>query len=337
MRRVVILASGKTVASTFAGPMDVFHQAGRLMNRITGEGEKPFFDVTLVTVDGKPFETITGMKIVPHTAMARAPKADLVVISALASLNSERYPGAVEWLKSQAGEGADLASVCTGAFLLAATGLLDGKTATTHWAFADTFRAEYPSVNLKPERIITDEGRLFTSAGFTAGMDLSLYLVEKYCGFAVASGSARAMVYDLNRSSQTPYSVFSARKNHGDAIVLRIQNWMENHFEEKLSYPGMCRKFGQSVRTFERRFLSATGMTPLQYLHAVRIEAAKRLLAESSMSFDEITWKVGYGDGGFLRKVFLRETGMKPADYRRRFGRQADKGETGAAAPAATP
>lgn len=321
MKRILILVFGNTVATTFTGPLDVFHQAGSLFNRLMGGPEAPYFDVKLVSLDGKPFETRTGMRVVPHMSIKEAKQADLVLISSLASLKSERYPGAVEWLKEHANKGADIASICTGAFLLAATGLLDGKTATTHWAFADQFRERFPLVELKPERVITDEGRLFCSAGFAAGMDLSLYLVEKYCGSEVALGSAKAMVYDLNRNSQSPYSVFRSQKNHNDTAILKVQSWIEEHYSEKLHYPDLAKRFGLSPRSLERRFQAATELTPLHYIQRVRVEASKRLLEESNKNFDEITWDVGYGDGGFFRKVFIKETGLRPMAYRKRFRR----------------
>lgn len=319
MKKILILAFGNTVSLTFTGPLDVFHQAGSLYNRLLGVEESPLFDVKLVTVDGKPFETRTGMRVTPHFSLADAPKADLVMISSLASLNHERYPGAVEWLKGQAENGATLASVCTGAFLLAETGLLDGKTATTHWAFAKLFRERFPAVKLRPERILTDEGRILSSAGFAAAIDLSLYLVEKYGGHLIAMEIAKSMVYDLNRASQTPYSVFKRSKQHEDEAVLRVQNWLENNYGEELNYNDTANRFGLSLRSLERRFKAATGLTPLQYLHRVRIEAAKRLLEDSTLSFEEITFQVGYGDGGFFRKLFLQQTGLRPAEYRRRF------------------
>lgn len=324
MKRVLILAFGNTVASTFTGPLDVFHQAGRLYDRLMGGREVPYFEVELVSLDGETFTTRTGMRVTPHRRVADAGRADLVLVSSLASLNSDRYPGAVDWLEEQAEKGADLASVCTGAFLLAATGLLDGKQATTHWAFADAFRERFPAVHLRPERIITDEGNLYCSAGFTAAVDLSLYLVEKYCGREVALHTAKAMVADPGRSSQSPYAVFRLRKDHGDAVVLEVQDWLETHYPEKILYPDLAGRFGLSPRSLERRFKSATGATPLHYLHRVRVEASKRLLEETDKSFEEITWEVGYGDGGFFRKVFVKETGMRPVVYRRRFNRERE-------------
>lgn len=323
MKRILVLAFGNTVASTFAGPLDVFHQAGRLYDRLMGGRETPYFEVELVSLDGKTFSTRTGMRVTPHRGVAEAKPADLVVVSSLASLDSDRYPGAVDWLKGQAEHGADLASVCTGAFLLAATGLLDGRQATTHWAFADAFRARFPAVDLRPERIITDEGNIYCSAGFTAAIDLSLYLVEKYCGRDVALHSAKAMLSDHGRSSQLPYSVFRLGKDHADAGVLKVQAWMETHYPEKIRYSDLAGQFGLSPRSLERRFKAATGVTPLGYLHRVRVEAAKRLLEETDKSFEEITWEVGYGDGGYFRKVFVEEAGLRPVEYRQRFRREA--------------
>jgi len=321
MKRVLIFVFKNTMASTFTGPLDVFHQAGRLYNRLMGGPEVPFFDVKLVSLDGQPFETRTGMRVIPHLSIEEEAPADLILISPLGSLNINRYPGAVDWLKNHSKKGADIASVCTGAFLLAETGLLKGKTATTHWAFTDLFRERFPLVDLRPEQIITDEGRIYCSAGFTAAIDLSLYLVEKYCGHDVALNSAKVMLYDLGRNSQSVYSVFRFKKNHKDSSILEIQAWIENHYSKKIQYDDLAKRFGLSPRSLERRFKAATGVTPLNYLHQVRVEASKRLLEESDKSFDEITWQVGYGDGGFFRKVFVKETGLRPMAYRQRFRR----------------
>ena len=244
MKRVLILAFGNTVATTFTGPLDVFHQAGRLYDRLMGGREAPLFEVELLTLDGKTFSTRTGMWVTPHRGIAETKRADLVLVSSLSSLNSERYPGAVDWLKEQAEKGADLASVCTGAFLMAATGILDDKQATTHWAFADAFRARFPAVDLRPERIITDEGNAYCSAGFTAAIDLSLYLVEKYCGREVALHTAKAMVSDHGRISQSPYAVFRLHKDHGDASILEVQTWIEDQHAQATHYPDLARRFG---------------------------------------------------------------------------------------------
>lgn len=321
MTRVLILAFPNSVASTFTGPLDVFHQAGRLYDRLLGGPESPAFDVRLVSLDGKPFETRTGLRVVPHLGIQEATAADLVLISALGSLNSERYPGAVPWLRAHADRGAHLASVCTGAFLLAATGLLDGKTATTHWAFADAFRERFPRVDLRPERILTDEGRVSCSAGFSAAVDLSLHLVARYGGPEMARHCAKVMLYDLGRDRQSPYLVFRFHKGHTDSAILDVQAWLEERYPEKVHCPELARRFALSPRSLERRFKAATGVSPVTYLHRVRVEAAKRLLEESDQSFEEITWRVGYGDGGFFRRVFAKETGLTPTAYRQRFRR----------------
>lgn len=319
MTRVLILVFPNTVASTFSGPLDVFHQAGRLYDRLLGGPEVPHFEVRLVSLDGKPFETRTGLRVVPHLSIQEATEADLILISALGSLNSDRYPGAVDWLKAHAGRGAHLASVCTGAFLLAATGLLDGKTATTHWAFADAFRERFPLVDLRPERILTDEGPVSCSAGFSAAVDLSLHLVAKYGGEEMARHCAKVMLYDLGRDSQSPYFVFRFHKSHTDSAILDVQSWLERHYPEKVNCPDLARQFALSPRSLERRFKAATGLTPVGYLHRLRVAAAKRLLEESDQSFEAITWQVGYGGGGFLRRLFVKETGLTPSAYRQRF------------------
>jgi transcriptional regulator GlxA family with amidase domain len=260
---------------------------------------------------------------VPEGAIHDVDDTDLIVISSILDIDKTlKYEGAViEWLKRHYRSGAHLASICTGAFVLAETGLLDGKTATTHWGSADEFRKRYPRINLKPERLVTDEGDLFCSGGMNAGADLALYLVEKYCGHEIALQSSRTMISDIGRTLQTPYSIFQFQKDHKDARILAIQKMMEEKFDREHPYEALASESGMSKRTFERRFKTATGDTPLVYLQRVRIEAAKGMLEEQGLSLDEIAYRVGYLDSNAFRKIFLRQTGLLPSDYRKRFQR----------------
>ncbi|VFQ45577.1 GlxA family transcriptional regulator [Desulfoluna butyratoxydans] len=321
MIRVTILAFDHSVASTFTGPLDVFHQAGCIWNRLHGLPEAPLFEVTLITNDGKPFTTRTGLHVTPHGAMDKSGDMDLIVIGSYGEFvpAGPRETRVAAWLHEHYLKGASLASICTGAFLLAETGLLNGKTATTHWAAADRFRALFPSVDLQPEKILTHEGRLFCSAGLSAGVDLSLYLVERYCGTDVARKTAKAFVCDTGRTSQAPYFSFRHPKNHGDTAIRNIQEDLERHPAEPLRYSDMAHRHGMSLRNFERRFKAATGTTPLTYQQRLRVELARHLLETTDMSFDEISWESGYADSGYLRKVFVRETGLRPGEYRQKF------------------
>ncbi|SCY62992.1 GlxA family transcriptional regulator [Desulfoluna spongiiphila] len=321
MIQVTILAFEQSVASTFTGPLDVFHQAGCIWNRLHGLPEAPLFAVTLVTVDGKPFTTRTGLHVTPHCAMDESGGMDLIVIGSYGEFTPEgsREARVASWLKGHHTEGVSLASICTGAFLLAKTGLLDGKTATTHWAAADRFRTIFPLVDLQPEKILTDEGQLFCSAGLSAGVDLSLYLVEHYCGTDVARKTAKAFVCDASRTSQAPYFTFRYPKDHGDTTIRKIQGHLEQHCTKPLRSPEIAHRFGMSLRNFERRFKTATGTTPLKYQQRLRVELVRHLLETTDMSFDEVSWKSGYADSGYLRKLFVRETGLLPVEYRQKF------------------
>lgn len=323
MKTVTILALKNTMASTLIGPMDIFTQAGVLWNYFNGKAVTPFFDVRLVTTIGKPFKCLNGVRIVPDGSIHDVKRSDLIVVSSI--LDIERtmqvQPEAVPWLKDQYCQGSHIATICSGAFVLAETGLLNRKTATTHWSFADQFKSRYPQVNLKIERLITDEGDLFCSGGASAGIDLSLYLVEKYCGHEVALQSSKAMISDMGRTTQAPYAVFQYRKDHQDDQILIVQEWIEKNFDQNFDYDSLAKKNGMSRRTLERRFKNATGETPLTYQQSIRVEAAKRLLEKDNRSFDEITYQVGYEDSSTFRKIFSKQTGLVPTEYRKKFQR----------------
>jgi len=323
MKKVTILAMKDTLASTVIGPMDVFYQAGVMWNWFKKQKFTPYFEVRMVTTAGKPFKCLSGARLVPDGSIYDFVNADLIVVSSILEIERtlQIQGEVVGWLKDQYDRGAHIATVCTGAFVLAETGLLDGKTATTHWAAAGEFQKRYPRITLKPERLITDEGDLFCSGGYNAGIDLSLYLVEKYCGHEVALQSSKAVISDIGRTSQAPYAIIQHQKNHHDTQVLSVQERIERNFNQSFSYDELAREYGMSRRTLERRFKTATGETPLTYQQGIRVEAAKRLLENKNDSFDEITYRVGYEDSSTFRKIFLKQTGLRPSDYRRKFQR----------------
>ena len=323
MKRVTILAMFNTMASTVIGPMDIFFQAGVIWNYFQGEKPSPFFKTEIVTMDGKPFRCLNGTMISPDGSIDDVSSTDLIVVSSILNIEKTmKYQGeTVDWLTYHYGRGTHIASICTGAFVLAETGLLNGKTATTHWGSADEFRQRYPRIDLKPERLITDEGDLFCSGGMNAGSDLSLYLVEKYCGHEVALQSSKTMISDIGRTLQTPYSIFQFQKDHNDTQILSAQKLLEENFDQSYSYEELAHRFGMSRRTFERRFKAATADTPLVYLQRVRVEAAKNMMETQNLSFEEIAYRVGYEDTGAFRKIFVKQTGLRPTEYKRRFQR----------------
>ncbi len=327
MLKVTILGLYNSMATTIFGPMDILNQAGRLWNRVGKTPQTPFFDVAIASADGQPIQCLNKVQIQPHCSIESIQKTDLIVIASATYIEQilQTSPELVPWIRRQYNQGAHVASICTGVFLLAETGLLDGKSATLHWGFTEMFRRKYPRVNLKQDKMFIDQDRLYCSAGVNAGMDLSLYLVEKFCGRQTAVQSAKTMILDLGREMQTPYISFLFPKDHGDPLVVKAQEWIEQHYAQSIDYDRLAGKFRMSRRSLERRFKQATGVTPLGYLQQFRVETAKSLLEDGSRTFNEITYRVGYEDIAFFRKVFVKLTGLRPKEYQQRFAGYAAK------------
>jgi transcriptional regulator GlxA family with amidase domain len=321
MKKVTILAPYNTMATTIFGPMDILNQAGRLWNRIIKSPQTPFFDVTIASADGQPIRSVNNIYIQPHCSIEDVQHTDLVVISSATYIEEilGKSPQLVPWIRHHYGRGAHVASICTGVFLLAETGLLDGKSATLHWGFANMFRKRYPQVKLRQDQMLIDHGRLYCSAGVSAGLDLSLYLVEKFCSRQAAVESAKTMVLDMGRVSQAPYERSLFPKDHGDPLVVKAQERIEQHGFEPIDYHWLARELRTSRRSLERRFKQSLGVTPLGYLQKLRVERAKFLLEQGTHTFSEITYEVGYEDIPFFRKIFVRLTGLGPKEYQRRF------------------
>ncbi len=321
MKKVTLLGLHNTMATTLFGPMDIFNQAGRLWQRLANRPRSPYFEVVIASADGQPIRCANNVFVQPHHSIHAIQQTDLLVIASATFIDEilDKHPELVPWIREQYHQGAHVASICTGVFLLAETGLLDGKSATLHWGYAQMFSQRYPRVRLQSDKMILDQGRLYCSAGTNAGLDLSLYLVEKFCGRRAALESAKTMVLDLGRKSQMPYSRLVTSTGHGDPSVMRVQEWLDQHLAEPVDYGRLAVKFGMSRRSMERRFKRATGMTPLGYVQRLRVEKAKRLLEKGSQTFSQITYDVGYEDISFFRKIFIRLTGLRPKEYQQRF------------------
>lgn len=324
MKKVTILAFDSAPSTTITGPLDVFSFAGGSANLIAEESPEPNFDVQIASPDGSPVHCANRVSIAAHLAMHKVTDPDLIVIAGVWDIEGvlSQQKKAFDWLRKQYDRGAHIASMCTGSFVLAATGLLDGKDATTHWGAADVFRQLFPKVHLKPERLITDAGGLYCAGAFTACYDLSLYLVAKYVGYNVAAESAKTLIHDIGRISQTPYSSFNFQRNHTDGSILQTQRKLEKNYSAEADIDKLAQEVGMSRRTFERRFKTATGDTCLLYLQKVRVEAAKQILEEKNNSFDEVSYEVGYENSSFFRKIFNKHTGLRPSEYRNKFQRK---------------
>lgn len=282
----------------------------------------PVFDVVTASLDGKPVDTLRGQTLNAEAALGDIKHTDLVLIPGFLFTLRESLPGFgrySDWLRRQHAQGAVIATMCTATFLLAEAGLLAGARATTHWLFADLFRKRYPEVRLNERETLCEDNRFITSGGASAAMDLLLHLIRRHGSLELAQKCSRYLLIDSARSEQSVYVLWSMPKSHGDNDILRVQNWLEEHYAAPLAIDELAQRFGFGVRNFMRRFKEATGYTPLAYLQTLRVEKAKQLLESTRMSLDSITFKVGYEDSNSFRRLFQQRVGLLPASYRKKF------------------
>lgn len=224
------------------------------------------------------------------------------------------------WLVAQHKRGAVLASNCGGAFLLAETGLLNGRAATTHWMFADLLQTRFPDVRVEPEKIVIDDGDIITAGGLMAWTDLGMRLIDRLLGPSIMVETSRFFLVDASGREQRHYGSFAPRLTHGDEAILKVQHWLQAKGARAVGVTDMAREAGLEERTFLRRFKAATGVKPTEYAQCVRMEKARELLQFTRRTIDQIAWSVGYEDSTAFRRVFSRLVGLAPGDYRRRFG-----------------
>ena len=323
MTEVTILFLDGTFASTAIGPLEVFRHAGTLWNLLTGSRQVPRFRVTSASANGRAVRCDGPIYIKPMAALKDIRKTDLIFIPTTGLRIddvAEYHAPVVSWLRRWHKRGAAIASVCTGVGLVAATGLLDGKRATTHWALAERLRKKYPKVNWMPELMVTEDRGFYCGGGVHAAVDLSLYLVEKFCGHEVAMQSAKALLIDTPRAWQAGFAIVPLKTEHSDESISAAQEWLHQNFHQNFALEDPARRVGMSLRNFVRRFKQATGDSPLIYLQKLRVAAAKRLLESDHRSMQEISDAVGYQDVAYFRGLFQRHTGVSPSAYRRSFG-----------------
>jgi transcriptional regulator GlxA family with amidase domain len=323
MIEVTVLFLDQTFSSTAIGPMEIFRHAGTLWNILTGQPPAPRFHVTTASADGRAVCCDGPLHIKPMAALAAIRKTDLIFIPTTGlSVHDvvERNAPVVPWLRRWHKRGAAIASVCSGVGLVAASGLLDGKRATTHWGLAEDFRQRYPKVRWMPEFMVTEDRDLYCGGGVNASLDLSLYLVEKFCGHEVAVQTAKALLIETPRTWQSGFAVGPLRTHHSDEVIARAEEWLHENFHRSFPLDHVARRVDMSVRNFVRRFKQATADPPLVYLQKLRIAAAKRLLESDYRTMQEISSAVGYEDVAFFRQLFRRHTGVSPSAYQQRFG-----------------
>jgi len=330
MPLVRIWAVDDTLSSGIAAPADVLLVANRLMAAAPAHDRANAFTWRIESVDGAPVQTVSGQQIgadgrIEGNSAAAAIWLTGPFIADVDRLGRDpaRLRALLDALRRQHARGTLIATYCTGAFLLAEAGLLDGRVATTHWAKAASFRARYPEVALRASDVLTEQDGILCSGAVTSYHNLALRLVAKLATPKLAAATAKVMLIDVNRRSQDPFVQFDRMDTleHDDALVARAQRWMERHLREPFSVARLSAHLSVSERTINRRFKLALGTPPLKYLQTLRVEVAKRLLEEKRLDLDAVCERIGYTDIGGFRQLFKRVTGVSPGEYRRRFAR----------------
>lgn len=279
--------------------------------------EKPLFRVTHWA---KPDQSHPPQQVFASSEGVEAPLAVLVLPPALGDpIEQDQAQVHADWLKQAHQRGATLASVCGGALILGETGLLDGRAATTHWAYDSVMRSRFPKVSVDTDRLIIDDGDIVTAGGLMSWTDLGLKLVDRFLGPTVMIETARQLLVDPPGREQRFYSIFSPKLTHGDAAVLKVQHWLQATDAKETSLTALAAQAGLEERTFLRRFQRATGLTSTEYVQRLRVSKAQELLQFSTETVDRVAWQVGYGDPSAFRKIFIRVVGLTPNEFRRRF------------------
>lgn len=326
--QIGILNYNYAVPTSVSGPADIFAALMRTYPVVSGRELEADFKIDFVTEKKGVFRKQPwGEKV--QREITKNDQYDLIIIPAMFSNKIEevvqKEQKIIEWLKRQHKANAELASICVGSFLLAATGLLDGKKATTNWMFADLFRQKYPRVMLEDDKIIVDQGKIYSCGGAFSFTTFIIYLIEKFCGHEVAITASKILMINMHQQPQTSFSIFRFQKNHADDEINRVQQFMEANYDKTITITEMAAICNMSTRNLIRRFEQATGNTPLEYLQRFRIENAKKMLEDKHYGIEQIAMKCGYEDMSFFRKVFKRHVGMTPREYKDKYGRGALK------------
>lgn len=323
-RHVSLVALPDAVVSTLAGIYDVMN--GAALMGLVGAGARPPFEIEIVGEAAGPVPLASGVSMDAQRSVEEIEESDIVIVPSVLlgpqGWRKGRYPRLVAWARRLHERGAILCSACSGIFLLAETGLFDGRDATVHFAYASAFAALYPDVTISPERVLVVSGsreELVSSGASTTWHDLVLYLTARHAGATVAQELARLFALQWHQDGLAPYIVFEGRVDHGDGEILSAQRWLSRNFAVARPVEEMIKRSRLAERTFKRRFTSATGLAPIAYVQRLRVEDAKRRLERTDAAIDEISWRVGYEDPAFFRRVFTRTTGMAPGAYRKRF------------------
>ncbi|MBN9383022.1 MAG: helix-turn-helix domain-containing protein [Chitinophagaceae bacterium] len=322
----IVVPDGQNNLTTIAcisGAYEIFAAANDYWVKT---GKKKLFKIELAGVSKKVNFYEGLLTVSPGINVTSITKTNLIIIPAFNYFYKKAVKEnkiLIDWVGKQYRKGAEVASTCTGAFMLAAAGLLDGKICSTHWAAEDNFRAMFPKVKLQTEKLITDEKGVYTNGGGYSFLNLIIYLVEKYYDRETAIYCAKVFQIEIDRESQSAFTIFTGQKLHGDAMVVEAQAYIESKLHEKISVEDLSSIFSVGRRNFDRRFIKATGNTPFEYVQRVKIESAKKAFEISRKTVNEVMYEVGYSDVKAFREVFRKITGVSPLEYRSKYNKKA--------------
>jgi transcriptional regulator GlxA family with amidase domain len=319
MKHISILVPTDAIIGSIVGPYQLFTEVNGILSQM---GKQPMFKVKLVGISKEAFTNDGLFMVKPDLNLNEVDKTDLIVIPALQgnlqkaiAVNEEFIP----WIVKQYKGGAEVASLCIGAFLLASTGLLTGRKCATHWLAANEFRKMFPDVDLVAEKIITDEHGIYSSGGAYSYLNLILYIIEKYAGRDAAVLCAKIFAIEIDRDSQSAFTIFRGQKEHDDEHIKKAQEFIESNFSERITVDQLASMLALGRRNLERRFKKATSNTVVEYIQRVKIEAAKINLESSRENVNEVMYKVGYTDTKAFRTTFKKITGLSPVQYRNKY------------------
>ena len=323
---VIILGFDGVLSSVLTGALDLFSFTGVSWQRFSDLEVQPKFKVQIASVGGVDIKCSNRLILQAHCDINDIQECDLLLIPTIGDSidkvlkrNSELLPHLIRLADTNA----DIASNCSGAFFLAEAGLLDNKIATTHWGYANKFKADYPLVDLQENQFVTQSGNIFCAAGGSAFYDLALLLIERYCGREMSTQVAKTQIIDSKRGSQNSYTNVTLHKPHSDVLVKQVQEYIENNFEQSIQVSDLATMVNVTSRTLNRRFQSCIAMRPIEYIQAVRIEQAKRLLESGKVSIKSLAYQVGYNDISSFTRLFKRATELTPKEYQDKFSRVA--------------
>jgi len=325
--RIALLAAPETSPSVLYGLYDVLLSVGAVFpDMTTGRTGDALLDVSIVAATGEPFRCFGNVLVEPHAAVADVSAVDVAIVcdmyTPIDMAPHGRYAIEIDWLRRLHAAGTLIASVCSGSLLLAESGLLDGRTCTSHWAYGELFRKAYPQIRFDGDAILDlahEPDGLVTAGGVTAWQDLAIHLIARLCGSEHASRTAKVHLLAGHEDGQLPFSAMTRLPLAGDAAIRRALAWLGDNYSAPNPVTAMAERSGLTRRTFGRRFAAATGQRPIAYVHALRIEAARAFLESGTAAVDDVGFQVGYDDPSFFRRLFRRATGLTPAAYRRKY------------------